>query len=407
MSAIPPESGPGDFPPEATKINPRTGQREAATHEDLRKAIYEQKHPPKPGTVKRKANGDAQHKPAFPLTWVDEAQLDLDRKALVKGLLDLGGFALIYGPSASGKSFFTADLAQQIATAQPWRGRKVTPGLVVYIAAEAGRSILQRFIGWRDNRMGEAAEQIPLAVITKGPSVLMKQDQVALAEQLRDLEIQCALPLVLVVFDTLSRSIPGGDENESRDMTEVIGFADYLRETFGTATAFVHHSGKDATRGARGHSALFAAADLVMLIDNHQATVEKCRDGVAGEKFPFALEPIDLGVDEDGDPIMTCLLSHTDESGIPTKRKPPTGRNQKLILSIALDLVAESGKPAPGTSAIPAGAKTITYTALVERTLPKLPGLEAFTARQRIAAATHSLRDAGFLGLHGDLVWLT
>lgn len=406
MSSEPPQH---DFPPEASVVNPRTGQRESPHAEALRKAIYEQKHPPKLGTVRRKDTNGSGGKPSFPLTWVDEATLDLDRKALVKNLLDLGGFALIYGPSASGKSFFTADLAQQIATAQPWRGRKVTSGLVVYIAAEAGRSILQRFIAWRDNRMGELA-QIPLAIITKGPSVLLKQDQVALAEQLQELQIQCAMPLVLVVFDTLSRSIPGGDENESRDMTEVIGFADYLRETFGTACAFVHHSGKDPLRGARGHSALFAAADLVLLVDNHQATVEKSRDGVAGEKFSFTLEPVDLGVDADGDPIGTCLLNHTDQPAPSGPRIVKLSGVAKVGLQALVETTQQYGRTiGTGTSTIPNNARIVTldqWRGQFKIRYGEEGGKSADSSRKSFQRAKEQLLSYDAISISDPYVWL-
>jgi RecA-family ATPase len=170
---------------------------------------------------------------AYPVTWVADAVLDFTVPSIVKGLIDPGAFVVIYGPSGSGKSFFTADIAEHIATGSPWRGRKTLKGLVVYVASEAGASILKRFVGWRENRLGDSADPfLPLAVLTRGPNLLNTVDIEKLCEQLQALQLEAKLPLALVIFDTLSRSIPGGDENSAEDMTMAVNAADYLREKF-------------------------------------------------------------------------------------------------------------------------------------------------------------------------------
>jgi hypothetical protein len=42
------------------------------------------------------------------------------------------------------------------------------------------------------------------------------------------------------------------------------------------------------------------------------ANIEKSRDGGTGEQFPFRLDVVDLGVDDDGDPVTTCVVTPTD-----------------------------------------------------------------------------------------------
>lgn len=300
-----------------------------------------------------------QQKPDFfPHVWVTDAKVSLDTRPIVKGIIEPGAFVVIYGPSGSGKSFFTADLAQHIATGALWRGRKTRQSLVVYVAAEAGASILRRFVAWRDHALSEAAEGIPLAILTRGPNLLASVQVEALLEQLAVLQAECGMPLGLVVFDTLSRSIHGGDENKAEDMTAVVNAADLIRDTYGAATAYVHHSGKDPTKGARGHSSLFAAADLVLGVSEHVAAVEKVRDGVSGERFPFSLEVVELGLDADGDAVTTCLL-------LPQADDAPLARKKDIrgIASIALDClrteISLSGQALPETSSIPRGTKAV------------------------------------------------
>ena len=355
------------------------------------------------GTIATKPQ---QPPPDFPVVWVDDAELPKAQPAILKGLIDPGAFVIVYGPSGSGKSFFTADIAQNVATGTQWRGRRTHSCLVVYVAAEAGTSILKRFIAWRDNQLGEARPKVPLAILTRGPNLIGDVDREKLIFQLKNLIAQSGLPLGLVIFDTLSRSMHGGDENKAEDMTRVIAAADAIRDDFGAATLFVHHTGKDQTNGPRGHSALFAAADLVILVDNHCGTVQKVRDGVAGERFPFRLEPVTLGEDYEGDPITTCLIQESDQ-GQQAQRKPPTAKNQKIVFIQIQTLVEERGQLMPGTSAIPQGVKAISFEALVERCATKMPGLPLFRVRAKVSDAVSSLQATGHLGVQNDLVWLS
>lgn len=352
-----------------------------------------------------KGNAQAPDPKRFPVTWLSEATLEINSRYLVKGLIEQGSFTVIYGPSGSGKSFFTADVAQHIALGQAWRGRKVNQSLVVYVASEAGGSILKRFIGWRDQRVGEAIESIPLAILTRGPSLLIKQEVEILKEQLLDMQAKAGLPIGWIVFDTLSRSIPGGDENKAEDMTEAVSVADYLRDSFKASTAFVHHSGKDIEKGARGHSSLFAAADCVLRVSDHLAYLEKVRDGVAGEQFPFSLLPVSLGEDQDGDSVTTCILSH---DGTPSQPKPPKGigANQRFILTQLETLVGAVGERSAGTSAIPAGVLTVKFEALAEACKSKFPGQDLWRVKQRLSTALVGLQSSGVVGVHNEFVWL-
>jgi KaiC/GvpD/RAD55 family RecA-like ATPase len=288
--------------------------------------------------------------PKFPRVWLDDATPAIEADYLLKGIVERGKLCVIYGPAGDGKTFFMGDMAGHIAAEIPWRGRRVRSGLVVYVAAEAGASILRRFFAWREHRLGEAREgRIPLAIITRGVNLLNMTEVEALLVELRAIAAEIGLPLALVIFDTLSRSIPGGDENRSEDMTRVIEACDAIRDELGAATAIVHHSGKDSTKGARGHSSLFGAADTVISVVERVAVVEKSRDGVQGDQFPFALDVVDLGTDADGDAVTTCIVRPLDGAK-KSPRKKLTADEQ-----IALDALREVCEPLPGTTVIPTG----------------------------------------------------
>src|SRR5439155_16938747 len=99
----------------------------------------------------------------------------------------------------------------------------------------------------------------------------------------------------LVVFDTLARCIPGGDENSAEDLGRATASCDVIRRATGAAMLLVHHTGKDGLQ-ERGSSALRGAADTMLSLkgDDGVLTLEctKQRDAVAIEPRQLRLVPV-------------------------------------------------------------------------------------------------------------------
>lgn len=315
--------------------------------------------------ARKKANGQGRQR--FPRVWIDEAAVGDGAEYLVKGIIERGKLVYVYGPPGDGKTFFTIDVCAHIAAGIPWRGKRVNQGVVVYVASEAGASIARRFVAWREQKLAEDREgPTPLCILTRGPNLLDKVDVAALIEELKEIGKEADAPVVLVIFDTLSRSMPGGDENQSRDTTEVIGASDRIRDEIGAAVGYVHHTGKDASQGLRGHSSLLGSADAVIKVNDRIATVEKARDSTAGEQFPFELEVIDLGLDADGDEITTCVV-RPSEGGATSKRIPKLSGAASVGLTSLQEAITAHGQLMPGSSTIPEGVRATTLEAWREQ----------------------------------------
>ena len=275
------------------------------------------------------------------LIWLCDVQAATGADYLIKGILGRNTLAVIFGQSNSGKTFFALDLALHVARGESWRGLRVNRGLVLYVAGEGSHSVLNRLTAFRQHVAPEAGGA-PFAVLPAAVNLLSRADLADLVDVLRAAEAEAGETVALIIVDTLARAMAGGSENDSEDMGNLVRAADLLRETFGATVLFVHHSGKDESKGARGHSSLRAAVDTEIEVSGLQgvrtAKVTKQRDFGTGDSYAFDLEAVTLGQDQDGDPITSCIVRHRDDvAGEKPDRITPAVR-------MALDTLREAIK---------------------------------------------------------------
>ena len=224
---------------------------------------------------------------------------------LIKGLLDQGAMSVLYGDSNVGKTFVAMDMAFHVATGLPYAGLKVTRGLVVYIAAEGGRGARKRLAALRVKFDGQDHAKPLFKLLASSVDLLRPDADVGpLCEALADI----GMPISLVVVDTLSRAMAGGDENSSVDMGAMVKHLDRLRAACGGHVMVVHHTGKDKAKGARGHSLLRAATDTEIEVAEGRISATKQRDLDKSWSGGFELAVHVLGVDGEGDPVTSCTV---------------------------------------------------------------------------------------------------
>ena len=192
---------------------------------------------------------------------------------LISGYLTRGSLAATYGRPGTAKSFVAISMALAVVTGTPWFGHDVHRGPVLYVAGEGTSGLAQRQRAWQDACDIDDLDGmfwLPCAV-----NLLQSDWSRGLAELAAELEV------VLVIIDTLTRSMVGGDENKSGDMAQAIEAADVIRRLSGATVDLVHHTPKDGET-LRGHSALEGAVDTAILIKRSEAiftlTTEKQKD---------------------------------------------------------------------------------------------------------------------------------
>ena len=287
------------------------------------------------------------------LTCSSEIVLETSPDYLLKGLIHKGDISMLYGPSGCGKTFFALHMAHAIASNRSILGRRVRPARVALFALEGSAGLNKRIVAMR-NKYGDA----PDLYVYKRPVCLFNEPG-TLAGVIAAVQ---ACGAELVIFDTLSRTMPGANENAPEAMTAMVGAFDTLRAATGAHVMLVHHAGKDTERGARGHSSLKAAVDVELeLAKNDDGSrslrISKGRDDADGRVDHFMLKSVDLGRDSDGDPITTCIVEMLDEAPVRTTKR---GRPNVVVplvqgwIADEIDACGETGHVAgkPEKSAI-------------------------------------------------------
>jgi hypothetical protein len=255
---------------------------------------------------------------------------------IVKGVLPQAGLAVVYGASGSGKSFAVLDMVLAIARGAEWRGRKVRQGRVAYIAAEGADGFRKRVAAYAQHQ-GVDLSTVPMAVLNGAPNLLEVKDAADLV-----VGVQAWGGAEVIVVDTLAQSMPGGNENAGEDMGKALGHCRRIHEKTGALVILIHHSGKDQAKGARGWSGLRAAADAEIEVLRDEASgqrslrLSKNKDGEDGLQWGFELQIVQLGVDEDLDPITSCVVAEAElKVGMPAKKLGPV---ESVVHAVAMEM---------------------------------------------------------------------
>jgi hypothetical protein len=344
---------------------------------------------------------------SLPIIYFGDLAPALDCDDFVEGLLIRGGMSVVYGDSNTGKTFFALDQSLHVAGGLPWRGREVEAGGVLYLALEGSHGIRNRVSAFKiDKRCGDAElgfAVVPLSVDLCNPAA----DTGRVIDAVKAEARKIGGPVSLVVVDTLSRAMAGGNENSPDDMGALVSNIDRIRQTTGAHVMLVHHSGKDGAKGARGHSLLRAATDTEIEVSHDSITrvsvarVTKQRELETGDEFAFSLRPVVLGENRRGKPVTSCVV---DAAAAPKRDRQLPG-DQQHALSILETLIADEGRE--GSEGVPSGTRSVPAAWWRERFyLRAKPDAKPEAKRKAFQRATDGLVKAGRVCCHGERVWI-
>lgn len=265
---------------------------------------------------------------------------------IVKDFLPKATLGVLFGESGSGKTFASYDLCAAVCRGIEWNGKRVTKGRVLYVVAEGVAGFVNRIKAYC-HQQGITPADIDMDVISDLTPNLLEPGQIT--DLIKDINKREAYDLI--VMDTFAQVMPGANENSGEDVGKALAECKRIHLHTGAMVLLVHHSGKDASKGARGWSGLRAAADVELEVlrsdELRSISVTKLKDGQDGTNIGFKLHTVILGEDEDGDDITSCIVEYTDMGRVTVEKKKKTGKNELALLGAIHDVLG-MGDPKEG-----------------------------------------------------------
>lgn len=360
--------------------------------------------------------------------WEDigAASASLGYAWFVEDIFPMGEISLAFGDSGTGKSFDMFDMAMASARGINWNGRNVERGLVVYVAAEAGKGFAKRKVAYTIQHKLDPSEPLPFVLLTRRPDLFRDDaDTVGLIDEIKGICRMYKLPLVCIVADTLSALAPGMNENASQDVSMVRRRLVMVQDAFpDAAIILVHHKPKNGTT-PRGHGSLTAdfetTVEFQTLLDKktetgktiHSGTVRKQREGKSGISWEFTLPVIEVGRNKWGNPETSCVVEPYNLGGPrPSAIGFHATSNEKLFLRALYDAIIDHGLPPP--VGLPKSIGSVVEQRHIRelmrsRFISADEDYELANGRFRVAfkRAGDKLRDGGVIGIQGALFWPT
>lgn len=198
-----------------------------------------------------------------------------DPQYLIKDLFIENGLFFVYGAPGCCKTFIVLDMALAIAAGLPsWWGKEIErSGPIIYISSEGKSDMKFRIKAWAETK-GVAAQALPFRLVHESISFMSEDDVAKLCRTVDGVvkQMQGEMP-VMIVVDTVSRVLPGADENLQKDMTMFVKACDRLRGLFGCCVLGVHHMNRSGGN-MRGSTVLDGAADAALMITKDNTAME-------------------------------------------------------------------------------------------------------------------------------------
>jgi hypothetical protein len=251
---------------------------------------------------------------------------DAGYRWLIKGLIPANHAVLIIGPSGSGKSFEAMEMAMHIARGADFAGRRTRQAGVIYCCYEMPKSMEKRVMAYRQFHNLPVDESIPFAWLTRPPGLFADEENAeALAQEILKGTSHWSVPIGVIVVDTNNAATRGSSEIKSEDIGKIMDRYALIAERTKAGIWIVGHTNAEGEH--RGNQQLYNAIETCVVIRKEtegtgtktftrkddldralrKAIVRKQREGEDDISWRFVLQEVEIGLDQDGDPITSMV----------------------------------------------------------------------------------------------------
>jgi RecA-family ATPase len=203
---------------------------------------------------------------------------------IIEEVLPNNGLIIVYGSPGSGKTFIVLDMCLHITNKMRWFSNDVSEcGIIVYLIGEGIYGIKKRLESWMEYHNKHGCNKLIYFVPINSLLIWEDQNMEKLSKTMKKFMKDAGMNVTMLVVDTLARAATCLDENSSRDMGKFLKSFEKIKDEFSCSILFIHHKGKDESRGMRGSSSLLGAVDTCIDIkkDDNRVIIkiEKQKDG--------------------------------------------------------------------------------------------------------------------------------
>jgi AAA domain len=353
---------------------------------------------------RERANGKARAPRQF--TLFCELEATSTKTWLIHNLLGDGDASVMYGKPGDGKSVLAEDLALHISAGKLWHGRKVKQGAVVFVALERRKLVERRAIAFREQH---GLQDLPFAIVGGVYDFRQPRTVDLIAEIVREVENATSQQVVLIVIDTISRALCGGDENSPKDMGAIVTATGRLQTDTSAHVLWVHHMPLEGGDRLRGHGALLGALDTTVHIfkaadGTRTATVVKANDSEEGEGVAFTLNSVAIGEDADGNSTTAPLVVPSERNARSTTPRRNLSPKLELAMRNLTELAAEQGTPPTAAWGLPNGISVVPVE-LWRKTLQSSGVLNEGDDRRIFWNMKDRLKTKNLIGERDGMIW--
>lgn len=329
------------------------GKIRGARNLDEAVASYQVKRQARQENVRHQAvdDGDDESRPAaegiLEFLNVREIKTLPDPRWLIDKMVVENALGFVFGPPGCGKTFVSLSMALSISVALgSWWGRSIQrSGAVIYISSEGQADLKFRLMAWEQAHKANA-DDAPFYLIRRTINFMKPEDVGILVATIAVIQELCGQDIAAVFVDTVSRVLPGADENLQKDMTLFIAACDAVRQRFGATVIGVHHTSRGGN--LRGSTVFDGAGDFLAQIEREEGeelgtmTARKIKAAQDGWKQYFRMQPTPCG-DIGGNSSVVAMPVFDDPKVVMAESWPSTQKSRDILE--AMDKAWDAGEP--------------------------------------------------------------